>query len=34
MLDVPEEEHPEEWSHNWGDTFIAKDPAWVGWIEF
>ncbi len=34
MLDVPVEEHPEEWSHNWGDSFIAKDPAWVAWIEF
>lgn len=34
MLDVPVEEHPEDWSHNWADCFIVKDPAWMSWIVF
>jgi len=34
LLDVPDDETPEEWSHNFADPFIVRPPALVRWIEF
>ncbi len=34
LLDVPESDTPEEWSHNFGDTFIVKPPALTRWVRF
>ena len=34
MLDVPAEDEPWEWSHNFGDTFIVKPPALARWLKF
>lgn len=34
LLDLPESDTPEEWSHNFGDTFIVKPPALTRWVRF
>ncbi len=34
ILDVPTGDEPEEWSHNFNDNFIVKDPALTRWVYF
>lgn len=34
ILDLPHEDTPEEWSHNFADNFIVKDPSVTRWVEF
>ena len=34
LLNVPEGDHAEEWSHNFNDNFIVKDPAVTCWVTF
>ncbi|MBI2190928.1 MAG: hypothetical protein HYU36_02950 [Planctomycetes bacterium] len=34
LLDVPENDEPEEWIHNLGDTFIVKKPPVKRWVRF
>lgn len=34
MIDVPAGDTPEEWSHNFADAFIVKDPALIRWVKF
>jgi len=34
LLEVPAGDTPEEWSHNFGDAFIVKEPALARYVEF
>lgn len=34
ILDVPDADTPEEWSHNFGDIFIVKPPELTRWVRF
>jgi len=34
LLDVPDGDTPEEWSHNFGDNFIIKKPALTRFVRF
>ena len=34
ILDLPATDFPEEWSHNFMDNFIARDPALSLWVDF